>query len=76
MSCKHNLDICPECGPFAMTPPMPTAADLQETPYDPSDDRLHVEATRVGLRHTEWRRAPVYGHRNDRGGEPWCNALT
>jgi hypothetical protein len=71
MSCKHDLDVCPECGPFAMTPPLPTAADLQETPYDPSDDRLHVEATRVGLRHTDWRRAP-YGRRNEgNGSEPW-----
>jgi hypothetical protein len=53
------------------TPPMPTAADLQETAYDPSEDREHVEATRVGLRHTEWRRAP-WGPGNERQGvEPW-----
>ena len=106
MSCRHNLDICPECGPgpitpplpedtrrrltafarecivnsggdpdalpaAAPTPPLPTSTDLQETAYDPSDDRCHTEATRVGLRHTEWRRAP-WGRRNEgQGVEPW-----
>ena len=52
-------------------PPLPTATDLQETAYDPSEDRLHLEATRTGLRHTEWRRAP-WGRRNEgQQVEPW-----
>jgi hypothetical protein len=84
MSCKHDLDNCPECGPFAREGGAMTFAEnrlverLSRAPgvpaaaaeIDVDDDLPHTEAAANGLRHTEWRRAGDR-QRGGRGVEPW-----
>jgi hypothetical protein len=83
MSCRHNLDNCPECGPFARAGGAMTFAEnrlvefMRRAPgltpvqgIDVDDDTATTTMAANGLLHTEWRRAGDR-QRGGRGVEPW-----